>query len=120
MEAPPGLSPRPVLRLGWDQREYLLEAMDAIAAWLDRRTPPGERSRITQSAVTPCVSSTILPVSSTRLRTSRRCSGRSEPVRTSLAVSDWTTSGSNASDGPSLGHSFSSSSKTGAGPWRGL
>jgi DNA-binding transcriptional regulator YhcF (GntR family) len=33
---------RPVLRLGWDQREFLAIATAAIASWLDARRPPGE------------------------------------------------------------------------------
>ena len=33
---------RPVLHLGWDQREFLGLATAAIAGWLDTRRPPGE------------------------------------------------------------------------------
>ncbi len=35
-------SARPVLRLGWDQHEFLAIATGAIADWLDARRPPGE------------------------------------------------------------------------------
>ncbi len=33
---------RHAVRLGWDQREYLALAGDAVSGWLDHCTPPGE------------------------------------------------------------------------------
>ncbi|HYE07891.1 MAG TPA: winged helix-turn-helix domain-containing protein [Planctomycetota bacterium] len=34
---------RPAIRLGWDMREFLARATDAIAAWNERRTPVGDQ-----------------------------------------------------------------------------
>jgi DNA-binding transcriptional regulator YhcF (GntR family) len=43
LRQPQAASARPVLRLGWDQRQFLTIAIAAIADWLDARRPPGDR-----------------------------------------------------------------------------
>ena len=40
----PALSKRPALRLGWDNRAYLLQAMALITAWHEHRQPIGNGS----------------------------------------------------------------------------
>lgn len=44
---------RPVLRLGWDQREYLHLALDVLKRWLAHREPPGERALSVRAADQP-------------------------------------------------------------------